>query len=43
VVAQNVGYSDAFSFSKAFKKKTGQSPLHFRKKMKMDRHSEMKF
>lgn len=43
VVAQNVGYSDAFTFSKAFKKKTGQSPLDFRKKMQIDRLSEMRF
>jgi len=29
-VSQAVGYKDAFSFSKAFKKLTGQSPREFR-------------
>jgi YesN/AraC family two-component response regulator len=29
-VSQEVGYKDAFSFSKAFKKLTGVSPKEFR-------------
>ena len=42
-VALDVGYADAFSFSKAFKKRTGQSPIEFRKQARIDSQSVMKF
>lgn len=42
-IASSVGYSDAFSFSKAFKKRTGQSPIEFRKKTRFEAQTSVKF
>ncbi|MCZ8208417.1 MAG: helix-turn-helix transcriptional regulator, partial [Aquidulcibacter sp.] len=41
-VARAVGYSDAFSFSKVFKKIVGQSPRDFRRQAKLDQTSPWK-
>ena len=38
-IAQAVGYQDAFSFSKVFKRTTGQSPRQFREQDAADRQS----
>lgn len=43
VIASTVGYSDAFSFSKAFKKRTGQSPIEFRKQTRLDAQTSVMF
>ena len=32
-IASQLGYADAFSFSKQFKQRTGQSPLNFRRRL----------
>lgn len=42
-IATHVGYADAFSFSKAFKKRTGQSPMEYRKKSRIELQSALKF
>lgn len=42
-VARAVGFSDAFSFSKVFKKIVGQSPSDFRRQAKLDQVSPWKF
>ncbi len=42
-IAATVGYSDAFSFSKAFKKRTGQSPIAFRKKTRIAAQNSVMF
>lgn len=41
-VARAVGFSDAFSFSKVFKKIVGQSPSAFRRQAKLDQTSPWK-
>jgi AraC-like DNA-binding protein len=41
-VARAVGFSDAFSFSKVFKKITGQSPSAFRRQARLDQTSPWK-
>jgi len=41
-VARAVGFSDAFSFSKVFKKIAGQSPRDFRRQAKLDQTSPWK-
>ncbi|OYU53749.1 MAG: hypothetical protein CFE27_02420 [Alphaproteobacteria bacterium PA1] len=41
-VARAVGFSDAFSFSKVFKKIVGQSPSDFRRQAKLDQASPWK-
>jgi AraC-like DNA-binding protein len=42
LVARAVGFSDAFSFSKVFKKIVGQSPSAFRRQAKLDQTSPWK-
>lgn len=42
-VAQAVGYQDAFGFSKAFKRATGQSPRQFREQDLADRLTPYRF
>ena len=39
-VAEEVGYSDAFGFSKVFKREIGLSPRDFRRRDAQDRQSE---
>lgn len=41
-IARAVGFSDAFSFSKVFKKIVGQSPSDFRRQAKLDQTSPWK-
>jgi transcriptional regulator GlxA family with amidase domain len=41
-VALTVGFSDAFSFSKVFKKIVGHSPSAFRRQAKLDQASPWK-
>jgi transcriptional regulator GlxA family with amidase domain len=42
-VAQAVGYQDAFSFSKAFKREVGLSPREFRRRDEADRALAYRF
>jgi AraC-like DNA-binding protein len=43
VVAQAVGYQDAFSFSKVFKREAGVSPRDFRRQDAADRMLPWRF
>jgi AraC-like DNA-binding protein len=38
-VAQDVGYADAFSFSKVFRRAVGISPREFRRREEADKQS----
>ena len=40
-IAEQVGYADAFTFSKSFKKRTGLSPTEFRAQSRSSRDSKM--
>jgi AraC-like DNA-binding protein len=42
-IAQAVGYKDAFAFSKAFKKITGESPASFRRRNQAEAHLSWRF
>jgi transcriptional regulator GlxA family with amidase domain len=42
-VATEVGYQDAFSFSKVFKRVTGESPRDFRRRNEEDNRSPWRF
>lgn len=42
-IAGEVGYKDAFAFSKAFKKMTGESPASFRRRNQAEAHLSWRF